>query len=278
MSTLTAAPAATRTKPAYRVTGVRVLRSEWAKFWSLRSSWITLGISLLLLIAIGLVAANHYTPQLNSDQGSHHLMQIGNNAVAISLAGITLAQLAIGVLGVLFTAGEYSTGMIRSTLAAVPRRLPVLWSKILVLGLTALVLGTAGAVVAFLCGEHLLAGQRIALSLSSSGVLRCLVAAGGYLALVAVMGMALGALARSVAGGIAALIGGLMLLPVLTNLLPSNWADNVSPYLPGNAGDAMFALTRDSNTLSSGAGLAVFAGWAVLLVALATWRLARTDA
>jgi ABC-type transport system involved in multi-copper enzyme maturation permease subunit len=278
MNTLTADPAATRARPDYRVTRVHVLRSEWAKFWSLRSSWITLGVSLLLLIAIGLVAANRYTPQLASDQDKHHLISAGGNAVAVALAGITLAQLAIGVLGVLFTAGEYSTGMIRSTLAAVPRRLPVLWSKVLVFGLTTLVLGTAGAVVAFLGGEHLLAGQRIALSLSSSGVVRCLIAAGGYLALVAVMGMALGVLVRSVAGGIAALIAGLMLLPVLTNLLPSNWADNVSPYLPGNAGDAMFALTRESNTLSPGAGLAVFAGWAVLLLALGAWRLARADA
>jgi ABC-2 type transport system permease protein len=279
MTATTALPtAATRARPAYRVTQVRVLRSEWAKFWSLRSSWITLGISLLLLIALGLVAAGRYTPQLAGEQGKHHLIPVGGNAVAIALAGIPFAQLATGVLGVLFTAGEYSTGMIRSTLAAVPRRLPVLWSKTVVFGLTSLVLGTAGALVSFLAGEHSLAGQRIALSLSSSGVLRCLVGAGGYLALVAVMGLALGALFRSVAGGITGLIGGLIVLPVLTNLLPANWADDVSPYLPGNAGDAMFALTHDSSTLSPGAGLAAFAGWAVLLLALAAWRLARTDA
>ncbi|HEY1620400.1 MAG TPA: hypothetical protein VGG25_22445 [Streptosporangiaceae bacterium] len=278
MSAMTATPAATRARPAYRVTGLGVLRSEWAKFWSLRSSWITLGISLLLLIAVGLVAASRYSPQLASEQGKHHLIPVGGNAVAVAVAGIPLAQLATGVLGVLFTAGEYSTGMIRSTLAAVPRRLPVLWSKTLVLGVTALVLGTAGAFVAFLGGEHFLAGQRIALSLSSSGVLRCLAGAGGYLALVAVMGMALGVLVRSVAGGITGLIGGLIVLPVLTNLLPSNWADDVSPYLPGNAGDAMFALTHDSSTLSPGAGLAVFAGWAALLLVLGAWRLTRTDA
>ncbi|HEY3880521.1 MAG TPA: hypothetical protein VGM12_18160 [Trebonia sp.] len=278
MSTMTAAPAATRTRPAYRVTGLRVLRSEWTKFWSLRSTWITLGISLLLLVAVGLVAASRYSPQLASQQGSHHLISVGSNPVAIALAGLTLAQLAAGVLGVLLSAGEYSTGMIRSTLAAVPRRLPVLWSKTAVLGVTALVLGTAGAVAAFVGGEHFLSGQQIALSLSSSGVLRCLFGAGAYLALVAVMGVALGALLRSVAGGIAALIGGLTLLPVLTDLLPSSWADNLSPYLPGNAGEAMFALTRDSNTLSPGAGLAVFAGWTALLIAAAAWRMARTDA
>lgn len=278
MSTMTVAPGATRTRPAYRLTGVRVLRSEWAKFWSLRSTWITLAISLLLLIAVGLVAAARYSPQLARQQDRHHLISIGGNAIAIALAGIALAQLAIGVLGVLFSAGEYSTGMIRSTLAAVPRRLPVLWSKTAVFGGTALVLGTAGACAAFLGGEHFLSGQPIALSLSSPGVLRCLLGAGVYLALIAVMGVALGVLIRSVAGGIAALVGGLMLLPIITDLLPSSWADNVSPYLPGNAGDAMSALTRGSNTLSPGAGLAVFAGWAALLLALAAWRLARSDA
>ena len=277
-STVSAAPAAARTRPGYRVTGLRVLRAEWAKFWSLRSTWITQAISLLLLVAVGLVAAAHYSPQLASQQAGHHLISVGGNAVAIALGGMTLAQLATGVLGVLFAAGEYSTGMIRSTLAAVPRRLPVLWSKTAVFGGVTLVLATAGAFASFLGGEHLLAGQQIALSLSSSGVVRCLLGAGAYLALVAIMGVALGALLRSVAGGIATLIGGLMLLPVVTDLLPASWADGVSPYLPGNAGDAIFALTRDSNTLSPAAGLAVFAGWAVLLLGLAAWRLMRTDA
>ncbi|HEY6788459.1 MAG TPA: hypothetical protein VI365_14230 [Trebonia sp.] len=278
IGTVSAAPAATRARPAYRVTGLRVLRSEWAKFWSLRSTWITLGISLLLLIALGLVGAGHYSPKLASQQAGHHLISAGSNAVAIALAGMTLAQLATGVLGVLFAAGEYSTGMIRSTLVAVPRRLPVLWSKAAVFGLVTLVLATAGAFVSFLAGEHFLAGQKIALTLSSAGVIRSLTGAGAYLALVAVMGVALGALLRSVAGGIAALIGGLLLLPVVANLLPASWADAISPYLPNNAGDAIFALTRDSNTLSPTAGLAVFVGWAALLLGLAAWRLVRTDA
>jgi ABC-2 type transport system permease protein len=278
ISTTTAAPAATRTRPAYRVTGWRVLRSEWAKFWSLRSTWITLAISLLLLVALGLVGAAHYSPKLASQQAGHHLFSGGSNAVAIALSGMTLAQIAVGVLGVLFAAGEYSTGMIRSTLVAVPRRLPVLWSKAAVFGLVALVVATAGAFVSFLVGEHFLAGQKIALTLSSAGVIRSLAGAGAYLALVAVMGVALGALIRSVAGGIAALIGLLLLLPLVADLLPASWADTISPYLLGNAGDAIFALTRSSNTLSPGAGLAVFAGEVALLLGLAAWRLMRTDA
>jgi hypothetical protein len=195
----------------------------------------------------------------------------------VALTGLSLSQLAIGVLGVLFAAGEYSTGMIRSSLAAVPHRLPVFWSKISVYGLLALISMTAGAFVSFLSGEHFLSSQKIALTLASSGVVRSLLGAGVYLGLVGVLGVALGFLVRSIAGGIALLVGLLTLLPVLLSVLPSSWADNVNQYLPGEAGNAIFALTRGSNTLSPGAALAVVVGWVALAVALAAWRLARTD-
>jgi hypothetical protein len=268
----TAATAAAR----YRVTARGVLRSEWVKFWSLRSSWITLGLALLLLIAVGLLAAVRYSPATPS--APHRLISVGSNAVAVVLTGVALAQLAIGVLGVLVTAGEYSTGMIRSTFTAVPRRLPVLWSKLAVLGGVTLVLAAAGGVAAFLAGEPFLSGQKIALALSAPGVVRCLLGAGLFLALVSVLGMALGALARSVAGGIAVLVVLLTLLPVLANLLPGNWGNDVGPYLPGNAGDAIFALTHGSSLLSPAGGLAVFAGWTAVAVAAAAVRLVRTDA
>jgi ABC-2 type transport system permease protein len=138
------------------------------------------------------------------------------------------------------------------------------------------VLGTAGAFASFGIGEHFLGGQQIALTFSSAGVVRCLVGAGVYLALVPALGVALGALVRSVAGGIALLVVMLTLLPVLTDLLPGNWGNDVSPYLPGNAGDAIFALTH--STLSPAVGLAAFAGWTALAVNLAAVRLVRTDA
>jgi ABC-type transport system involved in multi-copper enzyme maturation permease subunit len=274
----TGAPAVACPATRYRVTGPRVLRSEWAKFWSLRSSWITLGISLLLLVAVGIIAAVHYTPGAAASGNSHRLITVGTDAVAVALAGITLAQLAIGVLGVLVSGGEYSTGLIRSTLAAVPRRLPVLWSKTAVFAAVTLVVATAGAFAAFGIGEHFLAGQKIALTFSSAGVIRCLAGAGVYLALVAALGIALGALVRSVAGGIALLVVLLTLLPVLTGLLPGNWGNDVSPYLPGNAGDAIFALTHGSSALSPVIGLAVFAGWTAVALILAAIRLVRTDA
>jgi hypothetical protein len=271
----TAPGAVAAARPAYRVTGLRVLRSEWSKFWDLRSTWITLGLSMLLLIGFGILMAVRYDPTATAPG---HFAATPTDAVAIALGGQGFAQLAIGVLGVLVAAGEYSTGMIRSTLSAVPKRLPVLWSKAAMFACVVFVLATAAVLVAFLSGEGPLAGTKVALSLSDSGVPRSLLGAGAYFALVGVIGVALGALIRSVAGGIAALVAGLMLLPVLTAVLPSGLADDISPYLPGNAGAAIFALTHDSSTLRPAAGLAVFAGWALLALAGAAYRLVRTDA
>ncbi|MFE5033868.1 ABC transporter permease [Streptomyces sp. NPDC056683] len=278
MSTLTApvdASPAAPARPAYRVTGRRVLASEWAKLWSLRSTWITLGLGLVFLVAFGLIAANHY----KSGVGSPHQDRDFATATALSLSlfGTNFAQLALGVLGVLVTAGEYSTGMIRSTLTAVPRRLPVLWSKAAVFGLVALVVATLGAFVAFLFGSQIVSGTPAAMGLSHAGVVRSLLGAGLYLGLVGVIGTALGALLRSVAGGISVLVASLMLVPGLISLLPSSWQDNISPYLPSNAGESMFALTHDSTTLSPGAGLLVFLGWTVLALAGAAYRLVRSD-
>lgn len=178
----------------------------------------------------------------------------------------------------LVAAGEYSTGMIRSTLAAVPRRLPVLWSKAAVYGVVVLLLGTVGVFVAFAADSGILSGTRAAMTFSDAGVLRGLLGAGLYLALVGVIGVALGALLRSVAGGISVLVASLMLVPGLISLLPSSWQDHISPYLPSNAGQALFALHHDATTLSPAAGLAVFLLWTVLALAGAAVRLVRSDA
>ncbi|MEU8471189.1 ABC transporter permease [Streptomyces sp. NPDC029006] len=278
MSTLTTtaeAPPAAPARPAYRVTGRRVLASEWAKLWSLRSTWITLGLGLLFLVAFGLIACSRY----RSGSHSGHLDRdfAAATAVSLSLFGTNFAQLALGVLGVLVTAGEYSTGMIRSTLAAVPRRLPVLWSKAAVFGLVALVVGTLGAFVAFGFGSGIVSGTPAAMSLSHAGVPRSLLGAGLYLGLVGVIGVALGALLRSVAGGISVLVATFMLIPGLVSLLPSSWRDDISPYLPSNAGESLFALTHDSTALSPTAGLLVFLAWTALALAGAAYRLVRSD-
>ncbi|WPB88154.1 ABC-2 transporter permease [Streptomyces malaysiensis] len=272
------APATPRT--TYKVTGPRVLRSEWAKFWSLRSTWITLGAAVVLLILFGAIASYTYSPGATSTSGppGPGSSSGDSNAVSLALTGVSFASLAVGVLGVLLSAGEYSTGMIRSTLAAVPRRLPVLWSKAAVIGPIALTLTTIGALAAFQLGTPGLHGDKIALSLSDDGVLRSLVGAGLYLSLVAIFGVALGVLLRNSAGAVAALVGVLLIVPGLASLLPDSWYNTLNPYFPSKAGSAVYALHQSSDSLSPVAGLAVFAGWVTLTLAGAAYRLRKTDA
>ncbi|MFC1411334.1 ABC transporter permease [Streptacidiphilus sp. N1-12] len=266
-----------RERPAYKVTGARVLRSEWAKLWSLRSTWITLGLALVFVIAFGLISLAHYKSALD---GGGHLDPDLKTATAadLSLFGVNFGQLALGVLGVLVTAGEYSTGMIRSTLAAVPKRLPVLWSKAAVYGVVAFVVALVGVFAAFVFGHGIVSGTPAAVSLSDPGVVRALFGAALYLALVGVIAVSLGALLRSVAGGISVLVASLMLIPGLADLLPSSWRDDVTQVLPSNAGGSMFAVHHAAGTLSPGTGLLVLLGWTVLALAGAAYRLMRTDA
>ncbi|MFJ8019434.1 ABC transporter permease [Streptomyces sp. NPDC096311] len=266
-----------RPHPGYRVTGPRVLHSEWMKFWTLRSSWITLSVAMVILIAFGFIATAVYDPATAANAPGPRSQQ-PTDGVGLALAGATLAQLAIGVLGVLVSAGEYSTGMIRATLAAVPRRLPVLWAKALNYGAIAFVLSAVAVVVAFLLGMTQLTGTSMELSLSHAGVLRSLAGGAVYLALVGVLGVALGSVLRSVAGGIAVLVAAMLVIPGLTLLLPDSWENHITPYLPSNAGNAMMSLVQHSDQLSPGAGFAVLAGWTLAALAGAAVRLVRKDA
>jgi ABC-2 type transport system permease protein len=266
-----------RERPVYKVTAARVLRSEWAKLWSLRSTWITLGLALLFVIAFGLISLAHYKSAL--DSGRHMDPDLVTaTAVDLSLFGTNFGQLALGVLGVLVTAGEYSTGMIRSTLAAVPKRLPVLWSKTLVYGVVAFLVALVGVFVAFVTGHGIVSGTPAAITLSDAGVVRALFGGALYLGLVGMIGVALGALLRSVAGGISVLVATLMLIPGLAELLPTSWQNSLNQFLPSNAGQSMFALHHAAHTLSPGAGLLVFLAWTALALAGAAYRLVRTDA
>lgn len=248
-----------------KITPGGVVAAEWTKFSSLRSTWITAGISVVLLIAFGMIASASFSGDSLS-------------AVDLALSGSTLAALAVGVLGALLGAGEYTTGMIRATLAAVPRRLPVLWSKSLVAGAAASVTMTAGAFAAFALGSAVLNDEVGSLGLGDDGVLRALLGAGLYLGLVAVLGVALGMLVRSSAGAIAILAGLLLIVPGLAALLPDSASEAITPYLPSNAGSAVTALAQMDNTLAPWTGLAVFAAYVVVVLTAAAYRLKKTDA
>lgn len=268
----------TRSVPSgLKVTGRRVARAEWAKLWSLRSTWITLSVGLLLLLAFGTIAALQFRSSVTSGRPMDDDFA---NATTHSLAlfGVPFALIALGVLGVLTTSGEYTTGMIRSTLAAVPRRLPVLWAKAAVYGVVAFAVGVTGAFVSFAVSSAVLSDTASAMSFSDDGVVASLFGVGVYLGLVGVIGVALGALLRSSAGGISALVGTFLLVPGLMSLLPKSWRTEITPYLPSNAGESIFALDHAAGTLSAGAGLLVLLGWTVLALGGAAYRMRHADA
>jgi hypothetical protein len=177
-----------------------------------------------------------------------------------SLVGVNFAQLAIGVLGVLVITAEYSTGMIRATFSAVPKRLPVLWGKALVFGAVAFVVSLPAVFIVFFAGQAILSGQHINISISHPGVVR-----------------ALGAIVRNTAAGIALLAGIVFVLPPIVGLLPSSVSDSINPYLPSNAGGAVWTINPDPNTLSPWVGLALFAGYAAVTIAIAAVLLNRRD-
>jgi ABC-2 type transport system permease protein len=252
----------------YRVTPARVLRSEWCKLWTLRSTWYTLTATIILVMCLGPIIAAGYRDNGNGS----------SDAIDISLFGANIALLIIIVLGVLITASEYSTGMIRSSLAAVPRRLPLLWAKAAIYAGVVFVLAAGSVSVAFRLSQIGLADTRLAASLSDPGILRSLIGTAGELALLGVLSLALGSLTRNIAGGVAASVGGLLVVPQMINLLPVSWADDLAWYTPAGAGDAMGTLTRSAHQLSPLAGTAVLLVWTALALAAAGVLLVRRDA
>ncbi len=256
------------------VTQPRVVRSEWTKLHSLRSSRITLIVAVGLVIGLGVLVALVSVGTWNAVDEAHRATY---NAVERSLSGIYFGQLAFGVLGVMLVTGEYSTGMVRATFAAVPRRLPVLWAKLAVFLAVTLALGTLACLVAFLAGQEIFASKQVGASLGDPGVPRAVLGAGLFLAGIGAFGVGLGALLRNTAAGIATLTGLLFVAPVIVDALPRRWADAVGPYLPANAGAAMASAGDHAGGLTPWAGLAVLAAWVAVAIGLAAIMLMRRD-
>jgi ABC-2 type transport system permease protein len=255
-----------------KVTQLRVATSEWIKLRSLRSTVWTLIASVAMTVGIALLLC---TIALLNLEAGHGLGSV--EPASVSLYGVYLAQLTYGVLGVLLATGEYSTGMIRSTLTAVPRRLPVLWAKLGVFAVVALVTSEAALTVSMLAGQAIFSARHVGASLSDPAVLRAMTGAGLYLTVTGLLAVALGFLIRNTAGALAALVGILLVLPGLWSVLPS-WAGHITPYLPSNAGQAIMQLHSSAGTLAPWTGLALYAGYAALAAAAAAVVLSRRDA
>lgn len=281
MTTVTLPTAAGGTHPSaisthnYGVTGRRVLRSEWTKFWSVRSPSWTLLVAVALTVGLGAVFSAVRASQ-HASMSAHELATF--NATATSLSGMAIAELAIGVLGVLVVTGEYATGMIRSSLTVVPKRLSVLWSKIGIASAVSLGVMLVASFGAFFLGQALLSAHGLNTTLGAPGVLRSVVGAGLSVSVIAVLGLGLGALLRNTAAAISTFVGVFFVLPPLLALLPGSLSTDITPYVPSNAAAALFGGDTGFTLLSPWAGFAVLCGYAALAVGAAAWRLRTTDA
>jgi ABC-2 type transport system permease protein len=264
---------------AGRVTQARVALSEWTKFRSLRSTRYTLlagvGATIVFAIIPALINANRWSTMSLQDK-------LIFNPLETTLIGVGVAQLAIGVLGILVITSEYSTGMIRATFSAVPKRLPVLWAKAGVFGTITLILSVPAMFIAFFSAQailsgHTLFGHDIALSISDPGVARVVVGGALYLTLAGLFGLGLGAIFRNTAAGIGAFAAVLFVMPPLLNVLPASWDDAISPYLPSNAGQAIMQFGASSHTLGPWTGLGLFAAYTASTIAAAAVLLRRRD-
>jgi ABC-2 type transport system permease protein len=260
------------TQQRLKVTMTRVTRSEWIKLWSLRSTaWLLVSSAVIIVgVGVGLCAVALHNLEHGTGLGNVH-------PATISLYGAYGAQLTVGVLGVLLASGEYGTGMIRSTLTAVPARLPVLWAKLAVFAAIALVVSEAAVFTSLWVGQAILSSRDSGQSLADPGVLRAVVGTGLYLTLAGLLGVALGFVIRNTAGALATLMGLLLVLPLLGGaLLPASW--HVAQYLPSNAGQAVMLLSHASEYLAPWTGLGVFAAYTVATIGVAALVLARRDA
>ena len=276
-SSATVAPAVPRAAApdteAQPVTVRRVIKSEWIKFWTLRSTWAVLGAAIVGMLVLALVVA-YNTRHLTSN------LQPNDIAPSATLQGYYLGQLLIGALGVLFVSGEYGTGMIRSTLVAVPRRLPVLWAKLVVFVTVTAASMITVSIVAFLCAQALLSHYRSGFSLSDPGVLRVVLGTGIYLTLVGMIGGALGWIVRSTPGALVAYFAVVLVLPVLFGDALGNWGKEVAQFLPSQAGASFSTSIPESPhySLSPWVGLLVLVGWVAVALAVAAGVLRRRDA
>jgi ABC-2 type transport system permease protein len=226
-----------------RLTFPGVVHSEWIKLRTLRSTvWLYVALPIVSLILAALMASS-----LSLGAGTFRASDQAHLAVSAAVFGVFFSQLIVAVLGVLTISGEYSTGMIHSTLIAVPRRLPVLFSKALVLLVVTFVVGVVSDFGAFFVAQPLLAAKGIDASIADPRVFVPLLGGGLYLGLVAVFALGVGTVLRNSAASITTVLGILLLLPTVLAMIPGTWTQNIIPsYLISSAGINMLGVTSFS--------------------------------
>jgi hypothetical protein len=274
-STMLQAPATVGGPPP--ATGYRpasfsdALLSEWTKIRTLRSTFFTLAATVAFVVGLGALISYESSVHYGPGNGPW-------DPTSTSLSGLVIGQLTIAVLGVLAMTGEYSTGMVRTSLAAVPRRGRLLAAKAAVFGAVALATGELVSWVAFFVGQLLISGHQPTASLSQPDVARAVIGGGLYIALIGLMAVAAGTILRYTAAAITAVIAVLFVLPGVLEALPTSWRLPVEKYWPTRAGEQILMVTRDANTLPAWLGFGELALFVAVLFALGYFLLQRRDA
>ena len=275
MTTDTApAPAPALHRPGFG----RLMLAEWTKIRSVRSTvW-----SLILLVVLDLGFTALFTfltvSQWDKADPQQRVAVVADPASSILGSGFAFSQLTVCILGVMVIASEYSTGMIRASLLAVPRRLPMLIAKALVFAVLILVLGTAVSVASFFIGAPIRHGKA-PVALGDPGVLRAVVGGGLYLSMLGLFALAIGAIIRHTAAAITGVIGFVLVLAPLAMLLPGSFGKHVHAYLPTEAGHLIGQAHQGPNDLlTPWQGYGVFAVWTAALLIAAAFLLKRRDA
>jgi ABC-2 type transport system permease protein len=246
----------------------QAMRAEWTKLVSLRSTRWTLLVTALGTMLVTFLSTNG---ALHHPRGWYQ----GFDPTNQSMAGLALASLAIGVLGVLVISGEYGTGTIRSSLAAMPRRGVLLTAKIAVVGLATLVIGEVLSFVAFFEGQAVLSGGAPTASLGQPGVLRVVTLSGAFLALFALLGLGLGTVIRHTAGAIAVFAGFTMLAPVLLHSISESTARYAPELIFANS---VAAVVPQSDSFSATIGVVLMLAYCATALGLGAMVLNRRDA
>ena len=263
-----------------------LLRSEWIKLWSLRSTYWCLALMIVQSIGLALLLSTVRGPAA-AVEASQAAQQ--NHAVFIATAGTTIGELIVAVLGVLVISGEYGTGMIRSSFAADPRRLPTLLAKAIVLAATTFVASLIAVYGAAAVAFPLLGGEKVYPVMTDGKLELALLGGAAYLMIISLIAFSIGAIIRVSAGGIAAALGLILVVPIvltaLVQITAAHWAVDVSAFAPTNAGSLLFqyivgtiATVPGVIQLNQVTGPLVFVGWFVVFFAIAAVLLKRRDA
>jgi ABC-type transport system involved in multi-copper enzyme maturation permease subunit len=255
---------------------LNILKSEWTKIRSVRSTYWTLITAAVLTVGLSAIICAVFVAQYSHLKPSD-IAEF--DPASTSLTGGVLAQFAVAVLGVMVISGEYATGIIRTSFAAVPQRLNVLGAKVVVFTALTFAVMTAACFTAFFIGQAILSTKDLGVSIGDPLVLRTVVGTALYLTVLGLLALGLGAIIRKTAGAICAMVGILFVLPVVTSFLPSSFQD-IRKYMPSDAGTAIINSNPHPgpDLLGPWMGMAVFVLYAVVALVAAGLLLQRRDA